>query len=65
MAATLEPKYGYCVDCGEAVHNRGAHAEACRGPMPKRCQARVQGYGHGVYRQCVRPWNHEGGCIFR
>lgn len=29
--AAREPKYGYCPDCGTAIHNRGAHAEACPG----------------------------------
>jgi hypothetical protein len=29
----MEPKYGFCPDCGEPVHNRGAHAEACPGRL--------------------------------
>ena len=30
---SAEPKYGYCPQCFRPVHNRGAHAEACPGPM--------------------------------
>jgi hypothetical protein len=60
------PKYGYCPDCSQPIHNRGAHAEACTGiHAARRCEARVPGYGHGVYRYCVRQWNHEGGHIYR
>ena len=64
--AALEPRYGYCPECHQPIHNRGAHAEACPGPGKRtRCEARVPGYGHGVYTYCVRPWGHEGGHIYQ
>ena len=75
------PKYGYCDDCGQAIHNVGAHAEACTGKTyppgpvvgygegsgpPIRCESRAPGYGYsGVWRYCLRPWGHEGGHIYR
>ena len=60
-----------CPDCGQKIINRGAHYEACPGSWaPKwgidtrRCEHRVPGYGHGVWRYCVRPWNHQGEHIY-
>jgi len=61
-----------CPDCGQKIINRGAHYEACPGPVvrnahwesgPRRCESRVPS-GHGVWRYCVRPWNHQGDHIY-
>lgn len=61
-----------CPDCGQKIINRGAHYEACTGQrtvndtpygIARRCEHRVPS-GHGVWRYCVRPWNHEGEHIY-
>ncbi len=60
-----EPKYGFCPDCQRPIHNRGAHAEACDGQPILRCESRAPAGGSfGIWKQCVRPWGHEGGCIY-
>ena len=61
----LEPKYGFCPDCQRPIHNRGAHAEACDGKPILRCESYTYSAGaFGIRKQCMRPWGHEGGCIY-
>lgn len=61
----MAPKYGYCPDCKEPIHNRGAHAEACTGaPRRRLCGTRLWQQGN-TYLNCQRPAGHEGGHEFR
>lgn len=64
--AALEPKFGYCPDCGDRIHNRGAHAEACPGRVyrrPEPCPHMVvQAGAFNVRRPCSWPRGHEGPC---
>lgn len=60
--AALEPKYGFCPDCSQPIHNRGAHAEACSGP-PRVCQARRPS-GFNAWTYCTLPVGHEGPCRY-
>ena len=57
----LEPKYGYCGACGEPVHNKGAHAEACTGTTVRfACRVLVPGGGFGTRYECSLPVGHPG-----
>lgn len=57
--AALEPKHGYCPLCREPVHNKGAHAEACRGVDPR--EGRVFS-GEYQCRRCLGTSRHGGIC---